>query len=116
MIIVCGASGAFGRATAESLIGQTDPGRLILTTRTPAMLADLAAKGAQVRFADFDNPESLVSAFAGGTKMLLISTARVGSRVGQHRNAAGNMEAANADRHTGLDKRASEIDGARKLV
>jgi len=87
MIIVCGASGAFGRATAEALVGRTDPGRVILTTRTPAKLADLAAKGAQVRFADFDNPESLVSAFAGGTRMLLISTARVGSRVGQHRNA-----------------------------
>lgn len=87
MIIVCGASGAFGRATAESLIAQSDPSQLILTTRTPTKLADLAAKGAQVRFADFDDPESLVSAFAGGTKMLLISTARVGTRIGQHRNA-----------------------------
>jgi len=87
MIIVCGASGAFGRATAEALVGRTDPGRVILTTRTPAKLSDLAAKGAQVRFADFDSPESLVTAFAGGTRMLLISTARVGSRVGQHRNA-----------------------------
>jgi NAD(P)H dehydrogenase (quinone) len=87
MIIVCGASGAFGRATAELLIGKTDPASLILTTRTPAKLADLAAKGAQVRFADFDDAASLVAAFAGGTKMLLISTARVGTRVGQHRNA-----------------------------
>jgi len=87
MIIVCGASGAFGRATAEALMARTDPSGLILTTRTPAKLADLAAKGAQVRFADFDKPETLVSAFAGGSKMLLISTARVGSRVGQHRNA-----------------------------
>jgi NAD(P)H dehydrogenase (quinone) len=40
-----------------------------------------------VRFADFDDPSSLANAFAGGTKMLLISTARVGTRVGQHRNA-----------------------------
>ncbi len=40
-----------------------------------------------MRKADFDDPASLRAAFAGGTKMLLISTARVGSRVGQHINA-----------------------------
>jgi len=88
MIIVSGASGGFGRSTADRLIERgVDPGQLILTTRTPAKLADLAALGAQVRFADFDDPDSLEQAFAGGTRMLLISTARVGSRVGQHRNA-----------------------------
>lgn len=84
MIIVSGASGAFGRQTAELLIEAVDPGRLILTSRTPDKLADLAARGAHVRFADFDDPASLDAAFAGGTRMLLISTARVGSRVGQH--------------------------------
>jgi NAD(P)H dehydrogenase (quinone) len=87
MIIISGASGAFGRAAAELLIEAVDPGQLILTTRTPDKLADLAAKGAEVRFADFDDPASLETAFAGGTRMLLISTARVGSRVGQHINA-----------------------------
>lgn len=87
MIIVTGASGQFGRAAAERLMEQVDPKALILTTRTPAKLADLAARGANVRFADFDDPASLVTAFEGGGKMLLISTARVGSRVGQHKNA-----------------------------
>jgi NAD(P)H dehydrogenase (quinone) len=60
---------------------------LILTSRTPAKLADLAERGATVRAADFDDPATLCDAFRGGTKMLLISTARVGTRVGQHRNA-----------------------------
>jgi NAD(P)H dehydrogenase (quinone) len=87
MIIVTGASGAFGRATAERLIERLPRGEVILTTRTPDKLADLAARGAHVRHADFDDPASLKQAFAGGTKMLLISTARVGSRVGQHKNA-----------------------------
>ena len=87
MIIVTGASGGFGRAAAERLIERVPPGELILTTRTPGKLADLAARGAQVRFADFDDPSSLSAAFAGGTRMLLISTARVGTRVGQHANA-----------------------------
>ena len=86
-IIVTGASGQFGRAAAERLIRKVDPASLILTTRKPEQLADLAAAGAQVRFANFDDPASLETAFAGGSRMLLISTARVGTRVGQHANA-----------------------------
>jgi NAD(P)H dehydrogenase (quinone) len=87
MIIVTGASGSFGRAAAARLIGRTPASELILTTRTPEKLADLAAHGANVRGADFDDSSSLPLAFAGGTKMLLISTARVGTRVGQHASA-----------------------------
>jgi NAD(P)H dehydrogenase (quinone) len=87
MIIVTGANGAFGRAAAARLIERFPASDLILTTRTPQRLAEFAARGAQVRFADFDDPASLRKAFAGGTRMLLISTARVGTRVGQHINA-----------------------------
>jgi NAD(P)H dehydrogenase (quinone) len=87
MIIVTGANGAFGRSAANRLLDRLPPGELILTSRTPQKLADFAARGAQVRFADFDDPASLRTAFAGGQKMLLISTARVGTRVGQHKNA-----------------------------
>lgn len=86
-IIISGASGAFGRAAAELLLDRIAPHEVILLTRTPARLADLAARGADVRFADFDDPSSLPGAMEGGQKMLLISTARVGTRVGQHRNA-----------------------------
>lgn len=86
-IIVCGASGAFGRATANLLLGLAAAEDLILLSRTPEKLAEFAAKGADVRHADFDRPETLGPAMAGGERMLLISTARVGSRVGQHRNA-----------------------------
>jgi NAD(P)H dehydrogenase (quinone) len=86
-IIVTGASGAFGSAAARLLLDKVGPSGLILTTRKPAQLAEFAARGVSVRAADFDRPETLASAFAGGDRMLLISTARVGSRVGQHRNA-----------------------------
>ena len=93
-IIVTGASGQFGRAAAEQLIKLVPPAELILTTRRPEQLADLAAAGAQVRFADFDDPASLATAFAGGDRMLLISTARAGSRLQQHRNAVEAGQAA----------------------
>lgn len=86
-IIVTGASGAFGGAAAQSLLARVPAGELSLLSRTPERLAHFAAQGAQVRHADFDDPATLPAAFAGGERMLLISTARVGTRVGQHRNA-----------------------------
>lgn len=86
-IIVTGASGQFGRAAAELLMQRTAPSNLILTTRKPESLKEFSDQGAEVRAADFDDPSSLETAFAGGDRMLLISTARVGTRVSQHKNA-----------------------------
>jgi len=86
-IIVTGASGAFGRAAAEMLLDRCAAEDLILLSRTPARLQDLAERGAEVRIADFDDRPTLAAAMAGGERMLLISTARVGTRVEQHRAA-----------------------------
>ncbi|MCJ2181804.1 SDR family oxidoreductase [Novosphingobium sp. 1949] len=86
-IIVTGASGAFGRAAAEQLLARCAPEDLVFLTRTPEKLKPFAEAGAQVRSADFDDPATLPAAMQGGERMLLISTARVGTRVGQHRNA-----------------------------
>jgi NAD(P)H dehydrogenase (quinone) len=86
-IIVTGASGQFGHAAALQLLDICDPADVICLTRSPEKLADLAARGADVRAADFDDPEGLKSAMAGGEKMLLISTTMVGSRPRQHGNA-----------------------------
>ena len=84
-IIVTGASGQFGHAAASQLL---DAGEAVIAlTRSPEKLADLAARGAEVRAADFDDPESLGAAMAGGETMLLISTTMVGERPRQHGNA-----------------------------
>jgi NAD(P)H dehydrogenase (quinone) len=47
--------------------------RLILVSRTPDELGKYKDLGASVRFGDFTKPESLPAAYAGGTRMLLIS-------------------------------------------
>ena len=84
-IIVSGASGQFGHAAASQLL---DMGaQVIALSRNTAALADLAARGAEVRAADFDSPEGLDQAMAGGEKLLLISTTLVGQRPRQHGNA-----------------------------
>ena len=86
-IIVTGASGQFGTAAAKLLLEKVPAEDLVLLSRTPENLAQFAEAGAHVRRADFDDPASLSAAMEGGERMLLISTVRVGSRVGQHTNA-----------------------------
>ena len=79
-IVISGASGAFGRMAAERLLTKVKPAQLVLVSRNPGALAQFAAQGVQVRFGDFDQPESLREAFAGADKLLLISTLDVGER------------------------------------
>ncbi len=86
-LVVTGAAGHLGRSVAELLFELVDPARLVLVTRRPDSLSDLAARGADVRYGDFDDPASLATAFAGGERMLLISTDAIGRRVQQHVNA-----------------------------
>jgi NAD(P)H dehydrogenase (quinone) len=83
-LIVSGASGQFGRKAAALLAARVGAENLILVTRTPGAL-DLL--GADVRYGDFDDEASLDAAFAGGDRLLLISTLSVGRRAGQHGRA-----------------------------
>jgi NAD(P)H dehydrogenase (quinone) len=92
-VVVTGASGHLGRLVAEELLERIPPSEIVLVTRHPEAIADLGDRGATVRRGDFDEPDSLVPAFAGGERMLLISTLAVGRRVPQHRAA---IEAASA--------------------
>ena len=82
-----GASGKYGRLATEKLISQGRARDLILITRTPAKLADCAQAGCEVRYGDFDKPETLRAAVSGADKFMLISGTRVGARVRQHRAA-----------------------------
>jgi NAD(P)H dehydrogenase (quinone) len=95
-IIVSGASGQFGHAAAEQLLDICEPGDVICLSRSTDKLADLAARGADVRAADFDSPDGLVEAMEGGEKLLLISTTMVGERPRQHGNAIAAAKAAGA--------------------
>jgi len=94
-IIVTGASGSFGRQVAALLIEKISPSELILVTRNPPSLAQFAARGAQVRFGNFDDRETLPQALAGGERILLISTLAVGPRR-QRQHAAAVRAAVSA--------------------
>lgn len=53
--------------------------------RSPEKATDLTALGVQVREADYSKPETLVKAFSGADKVLLISSSEVGAREAQHK-------------------------------
>jgi NAD(P)H dehydrogenase (quinone) len=96
-VIVTGAAGHLGRLVADQLLERLPPERVVLVTRRPEALREFGARGADVRYGDFDDPASLVDAFAGGRRMLLISTDAVGRRVRQHRAAIDAAVAAGVD-------------------
>jgi NAD(P)H dehydrogenase (quinone) len=85
MIVITGASGQLGRLVIEALLQKVPAGEIVAAVRHPEKVTDLAARGVQVRQADYDQPASLLAAFSGADKLLLISASEVGRRVPQHR-------------------------------
>ena len=91
-LLVTGASGKLGGAVVHHLLDtlKFPAERLIVTSRAPEGLANLAARGVTVRAADFDQPDTLAAAFAGADRLLLVSTDALmepGKRLSQHRAA-----------------------------
>jgi NAD(P)H dehydrogenase (quinone) len=86
-----------GRRVVELLLARNDGARIIAATRKPAGLADLAARGVEVRHGDFDDETSLQSAFRGVAHALIVSTDAVGEpgkRAAQHARAVQALASA----------------------
>jgi NAD(P)H dehydrogenase (quinone) len=92
-LLVTGAAGHLCRRVLDLLLA-AKAGPIIATTRKPEALADYAAKGVEVRQADFENEAGLAAAFRGAARALLISTDaldRPGRRLAQHLTALRAM-------------------------
>jgi NAD(P)H dehydrogenase (quinone) len=88
-LFVTGASGHLGRRVVELLL-EKGAGKIVAGTRKPEKLADLAARGVDVRHVDFDDAKGLEAALAGVDRVLIISTDaidRPGRRLAQHQAA-----------------------------
>jgi len=85
MIAVTGASGHLGHHAVEQLLAKGQ--NVVAAVRTLDKAKDLAAKGADVRHADYTDPQSLEAAFTGVNQLLLISSSEVGKRFSQHKTA-----------------------------
>ena len=94
MLAVTGATGQLGRLVIDELLKKVPASQIVAAVRNPDKAQALAAKGIQVRRADYDQPSTLVSAFANVDKLLLISSSEVGKRTEQHKAVIDAAKAA----------------------
>jgi NAD(P)H dehydrogenase (quinone) len=94
MIVITGATGHLGRLVIEELLKKVPAREVAVAVRNVAKAAELAERGIDVRYADYEKSETLATAFRGATKVLLISANEVGKRLAQHRNAVDAIKAA----------------------
>ncbi len=82
-IAVTGATGQLGRLVIDGLKEQIAPEQIVALARNPEKAADL---GVGSRGFDYGQPDQLVAALDGVTRLLLISSSEIGQRAVQHRN------------------------------
>jgi uncharacterized protein YbjT (DUF2867 family) len=73
-ILITGAAGKLGSEVLNFLCQWNDPSTVIATSRNLANASKFGSKGVPFRVADFDKPETLLSAFKGVEKVMIIST------------------------------------------
>ena len=86
---IMGASGQLGRKSLKAVLERDVlPGEVVALVRRPDKLADYSARGVDVRWADYDDPSSLMEAYQGIDRLLLVpSLAMPAERVHQYYNA-----------------------------
>jgi NAD(P)H dehydrogenase (quinone) len=87
MILVTGSTGQFGKATIDFLLKKIPANQIAALARDENKAADLKAKGINVKIGSYDDKASLVAAFEGIDKLLLISGSDIPNRLQQHENA-----------------------------
>jgi NAD(P)H dehydrogenase (quinone) len=87
-ILVTGATGKLGTKVVEALLKTVPASEIAVSVRNPDKAAGLRARGVDVRQGDFEQPETLATAFAGIDKLLIISADGDNeTRIRQHANA-----------------------------
>lgn len=83
---VSGASGKLGAAIVGELERRAVGHDIVAISRTPLAVPVAVPGGVEVRFGDYDRPETLLSAYAGLDRLLIIPTTdlRPGRRTAQH--------------------------------
>lgn len=89
MIVVTGATGQLGHQVINHLLTRVPANRIIAVDLESERAAELAKLGVEVRFADYNKPETLTAAFAGADRVLLVSSPSGpdAARVAQHQAA-----------------------------
>ncbi|MEH7547447.1 SDR family oxidoreductase [Neobacillus vireti] len=98
-ILVTGATGKLGSKVVETLLKTVPAEQVAVSVRNPEKAEGLKSGGVEVRQGDFDKPETLVAAFSGIDRLLIVSSSevRLGGdeiRMRQHANAVAAAERA----------------------
>ncbi len=80
---VTGATGHLGRIVLAQLKGKVPVDQIVALVRSSNKATE---PGIETRLADYEDPESLVSALKGIETLLLISGNEIGRRALQHKN------------------------------
>ena len=92
---VTGATGHFGALVVDGLIERgVAAGEIVAIVRDAAKAQVLAARGVQVRVAEYGDRDALKVALDGVDKLLLVSGSEVGQRIAQHTNVIEAAESA----------------------
>ncbi|KJZ19781.1 SDR family oxidoreductase [Loktanella sp. S4079] len=84
--MVTGASGQLGQLVVDHLSDRVAKESIVALVRSDDAAKAFAAKGIETRRADYDDIDSLRTAFDGIDRLLLISSSAVGERPRQHGN------------------------------
>lgn len=98
MYLITGASGHLGHKVIEKLITKVAPNQVVATVRDPERASDLTKMGVIVRRMDYNKPETLKDAFAGVTRVLLISSNELGRRFEQHKRVVDAAKSMHVER------------------
>lgn len=87
-ILITGATGHLGAKVIESLLTQYPAGNIYALVRDDKSdkAAGIAAKGVQLRVADYDDYAALVAAFRGIHRLYFVSASDILKRIPQHEN------------------------------
>lgn len=96
-LLVTGASGKLGQLVLDALLARgVSAADIIATTRDPSKLSAYAAKGIEVRAADFNDAELTRKAFTGADRLALISTDALDDKGTRQKQQADAVAAAKA--------------------
>ncbi|MDC6364647.1 MULTISPECIES: SDR family oxidoreductase [Flavobacteriaceae] len=95
MILVTGATGAYGTSAIKHLLEKgVAPSNIAALVRNPEKASSLKDLGVELRMADYNDYDSLVAAFQGVDKLLFVSGSDIATREAQHENIIKAAKAA----------------------
>ncbi len=95
-LFVTGSTGQLGRLVVAELLKRVSADRIVAGVRSPdhVVARQFATQGIEVRVANYTQPDTLSTVFAGIDRLLLISSSSEGDRVAEHGNVITAAKAA----------------------